>query len=194
MGGSVSTRWAASSKVARRVGQGAVEGLAGTRTGPVPRADGSQARRRRRRGAEGGLRSRQRPPRDGTCPDRCRTPARRRTAARRASPAGGRSGARATAAHRGHGRRHMGAVGGARRLDAGHARRTPAAAPRRRLGCSRSARSDPRSSAGSRCRCALADTSGAGAAGAGPRAATVYAPWLLITAMALTGAGLLTAL
>jgi hypothetical protein len=39
----------------------------------------------------------------------------------------------------------------------------------------------------------LAETSGAGAAIL-DHAATVYAPWLLITAMALTGAGLLTAL
>lgn len=39
----------------------------------------------------------------------------------------------------------------------------------------------------------LADTSGAGAAIL-DHAATVYAPWLLIAAMALTGAGLLTAL
>jgi hypothetical protein len=38
-----------------------------------------------------------------------------------------------------------------------------------------------------------ADTSGAGAAVL-DHAATTYAPWLLITAMALTGAGLLTAL
>ena len=39
----------------------------------------------------------------------------------------------------------------------------------------------------------LADSTGAGAA-ALDHAATVYAPWLLITAMALTGAGLLAAL